>query len=179
MDLYKWKDHETRLKPGLQQRQMLRIWNRNDLWIKYAHYTVWSVLIGQNGQILQFKVDVEKCNVPCAKSISLNIRLSLQFNHCFNTIFIWFTTSYTFMSRAQVWPTIMLNHVHVLIKCGTDLPEIIQSWKSYTGKWDLPNNEKLNLGIDKLSKCFLDVWFLGPVHTWQESLLWDCGIYFA
>ncbi|MBK9734493.1 MAG: HsdR family type I site-specific deoxyribonuclease [Saprospiraceae bacterium] len=45
--------------------------------------------------------------------------------------------------------SIMPNHVHVLIKTTGDLVRIVQSWKSYTGKWALANNKKYNLGIDK------------------------------
>lgn len=43
---------------------------------------------------------------------------------------------------------IMPNHVHVLIRTKEDLPKIIQSWKSFTGKWGLKNNKKYGLGID-------------------------------
>ncbi len=43
--------------------------------------------------------------------------------------------------------SIMPNHVHVLIKTNDKLPKIIQSWKSFTGKWALKNNEKYSLGI--------------------------------
>ena len=43
--------------------------------------------------------------------------------------------------------SIMPNHVHVLIKTKDDLSKIIQSWKSFTGKWALKNNKKYNLGI--------------------------------
>src|SRR5690554_1380035 len=45
--------------------------------------------------------------------------------------------------------SIMPNHVHVLIRTDDDLPKIIQSWKSFTGKWALANNKKFNLGIEK------------------------------
>ncbi|MCH6199729.1 DUF3387 domain-containing protein [Aquiflexum sp. LQ15W] len=45
--------------------------------------------------------------------------------------------------------SIMPNHVHVLIKTNGDLVRIIQSWKSFTGKWALQNNKRFNLGIDK------------------------------
>jgi len=44
--------------------------------------------------------------------------------------------------------SIMPNHVHVLIRTTGDLVRIIQSWKSFTGKWALQNNKKFNLGID-------------------------------
>ena len=49
---------------------------------------------------------------------------------------------------------IMPNHVHVLIQTKDDLPKIIQSWKSFTGRWALANNKKFNLGIDKGAKQF-------------------------
>lgn len=48
----------------------------------------------------------------------------------------------------------MPNHVHVLIKAKSDLSKIIQSWKSFTGKWALANNKKFNLGIDSIAKEF-------------------------
>ena len=56
---------------------------------------------------------------------------------------------------------IMPNHVHVLIKANNDLSRIIQSWKSFTGRWALANNGRLRLGFPKEIKQF---W-------WAES--WD------
>ncbi len=50
--------------------------------------------------------------------------------------------------------SIMPNHVHVLIKTKSDLSKIIQSWKSFTGKWALQNNFKYKLGIAKEAKEF-------------------------
>ncbi len=50
--------------------------------------------------------------------------------------------------------SIMPNHVHVLIKTKSDLPKIVQSWKSYTGRWALANNKKFNLGIESDAKQF-------------------------
>ena len=41
----------------------------------------------------------------------------------------------------------MPNHVHVLIQAYDDLSKIVQSWKSYTGKWALQRNRTLELGI--------------------------------
>ena len=41
--------------------------------------------------------------------------------------------------------SIMPNHVHVLIKANASLPKIIQSWKSFTGKWALKNKAKLGI----------------------------------
>ena len=43
--------------------------------------------------------------------------------------------------------SIMPNHVHVLIKTKDNLSKIIQSWKSFTGKWALANNKKYHLEI--------------------------------
>jgi HsdR family type I site-specific deoxyribonuclease len=45
--------------------------------------------------------------------------------------------------------SVMPNHVHVLIKANSNLSRIIQSWKSFTGKWALANDKKYNLGIAK------------------------------
>lgn len=42
---------------------------------------------------------------------------------------------------------IMPNHVHVLIQTKFPLGRIVQSWKSYTGKWAIKNNDRLQLGI--------------------------------
>ena len=42
---------------------------------------------------------------------------------------------------------IMPNHVHVLIQPKLSLARIVQSWKSYTGKWAIKNNDNLQLGI--------------------------------
>ncbi|WP_194973826.1 HsdR family type I site-specific deoxyribonuclease [Aquiflexum lacus] len=50
--------------------------------------------------------------------------------------------------------SIMPNHVHVLIRTSGDLVRIIQSWKSFTGKWALQNNKRFNLGIDKEAAQF-------------------------
>ncbi len=50
--------------------------------------------------------------------------------------------------------SIMPNHVHVLIKTTGDLVRIIQSWKSFTGKWALANNKKYNLGLDENASAF-------------------------
>jgi HsdR family type I site-specific deoxyribonuclease len=43
--------------------------------------------------------------------------------------------------------SIMPNHVHVLIKTTGDLVRIIQSWKSFTGRWALANNKEFGFEI--------------------------------
>ena len=55
-----------------------------------------------------------------------------------------------------VW-SIMPNHVHALIWVKHDLSNIIQSWKSFTGKYGLANNMALKLVCGNLSsyQCFL------------------------
>ncbi len=42
---------------------------------------------------------------------------------------------------------IMPNHVHVLIEPRIQLGKIVQSWKSFTGRWAIARNEELGLGI--------------------------------
>jgi len=48
--------------------------------------------------------------------------------------------------RLLAW-SIMPNHVHVLIWPLADLGKIVQSWKSYTGRWALAKNAELGLGV--------------------------------
>lgn len=42
---------------------------------------------------------------------------------------------------------VMPNHVHVLIEQIVSLPKIVQSWKSYTGRWAMAHNAELGLGV--------------------------------
>jgi REP element-mobilizing transposase RayT len=42
---------------------------------------------------------------------------------------------------------VMPNHVHVLIEAAAPLAKIVQSWKSYTGRWALAQNAELGLGV--------------------------------
>ena len=49
---------------------------------------------------------------------------------------------------------IMPNHVHVLIKPKESLGKIVQSWKSYTGRWALDRNAELGLGVPSSAKSF-------------------------
>lgn len=48
----------------------------------------------------------------------------------------------------------MPNHVHVLIETKISLIKIIQTWKSFTGKKAMENNEKYHLGIPKEANTF-------------------------
>ena len=48
--------------------------------------------------------------------------------------------------RLIAW-CIMPNHVHVLIEPKGSLPKIVQSWKSFTGRWALAHNAELGLGV--------------------------------
>jgi REP element-mobilizing transposase RayT len=54
---------------------------------------------------------------------------------------------------------IMPNHVHVLIEQKISLPKILQSWKSYTGRWAMAHNAELGLGVP-------------PGHFWMREY-WD------
>lgn len=42
---------------------------------------------------------------------------------------------------------IMPNHVHILIEPHISLGKIMQSWKSFTGRWAIKNNSELELGV--------------------------------
>ncbi len=53
---------------------------------------------------------------------------------------------------------VMPNHVHVLIRPHISLGLILQSWKSYTGRWALQHNEKLGLGIQGESFWMREYW---------------------
>jgi putative transposase len=48
--------------------------------------------------------------------------------------------------RLIAW-CVMPNHVHVLIEPLASLPKIVQSWKSFTGRWALLHNAELGLGV--------------------------------
>jgi len=48
--------------------------------------------------------------------------------------------------RLLAW-CIMPNHVHVLIEPRAELGKIVQSWKSYTGRWALERRAELGLGV--------------------------------
>lgn len=50
--------------------------------------------------------------------------------------------------------SIMPNHIHTLIKTKDALGKIVQSWKSFTGRWGLNNNERLSLGIERGARRF-------------------------
>jgi REP element-mobilizing transposase RayT len=50
--------------------------------------------------------------------------------------------------------SIMPNHVHVLILTDGSLAKIVQSWKSFTGKWAMKHNRKLKLGVPSVAKQF-------------------------
>ena len=47
---------------------------------------------------------------------------------------------------------IMPNHVHVLIRAKAPLSKIVQSWKSFTGRWALAHNDELGLGIPVIDR---------------------------
>jgi putative transposase len=48
--------------------------------------------------------------------------------------------------RLLAW-CIMPNHVHVVIKPQARLARIVQSWKSFTGRWALAHKAELELGV--------------------------------
>jgi putative transposase len=53
---------------------------------------------------------------------------------------------------------VMPNHVHVLIQPHVPLAGIVQSWKSYTGRWALAHNAELELGVPGTSLWMREYW---------------------
>ena len=62
--------------------------------------------------------------------------------------------------RLLCW-CIMPNHVHILIKPEETLCKIVQSWKSYTGRWALKNSAELVLGVPRVWPYCATLRFLG------------------
>ena len=59
--------------------------------------------------------------------------------------------------RLLAW-CVMPNHVHVLMEAFAALPKIVQSWKSFTGRWALRNNAELLLGVPGNALWMRDYW---------------------
>jgi len=59
--------------------------------------------------------------------------------------------------RLIAW-CIMPNHVHVLIEPQIPLSKIVQSWKSYTGRWAMKNNDELRLGVPGKNLWMREYW---------------------
>ncbi len=59
--------------------------------------------------------------------------------------------------RLLAW-CIMPNHVHVLIEADDTLGRIVQSWKSFTGRWALQKNAELGLGVPGETFWMRDYW---------------------
>jgi len=59
--------------------------------------------------------------------------------------------------RLLAW-CIMPNHVHVLIDPQVEIKKIVQSWKSYTGRWALAYNAELGLRVPGKAFWMADYW---------------------
>ena len=59
--------------------------------------------------------------------------------------------------RLLAW-CIMPNHVHTLIEPSAPLPEIVKSWKSFTGRWALPQGAALGFRTPGKSFWMREVW---------------------
>jgi type I restriction enzyme R subunit/putative DNA methylase len=59
--------------------------------------------------------------------------------------------------RLLAW-CIMPNHVHVLIQQWISLPVIVQSWKSFSGRWAMAHNAKLELGVPGKRLWMREAW---------------------
>lgn len=52
----------------------------------------------------------------------------------------------------------MPNHVHVLMETIAPLSKIVQSWKSFTGRWALERNAELGLGVPGRALWMREYW---------------------
>jgi type I restriction enzyme R subunit/putative DNA methylase len=59
--------------------------------------------------------------------------------------------------RLFAW-CIMPNHVHVLMETKAALSKIVQSWKSFTGRWAMAKNAELGLGIPGETLWMREYW---------------------
>lgn len=59
--------------------------------------------------------------------------------------------------RLLAW-CVMPNHVHVLVEPMESLARIVQSWKSFTGRWALAHDGELGLGIPGERLWMRDYW---------------------
>jgi REP element-mobilizing transposase RayT len=59
--------------------------------------------------------------------------------------------------RLFAW-CIMPNHVHVLLETTAPLSKIVQSWKSFTGRWAMKKNAELGLGVPGESLWMREYW---------------------
>jgi putative transposase len=59
--------------------------------------------------------------------------------------------------RLCAW-CIMPNHLHVLMETHVALSKIVQSWKSFTGRWAMGKNAELGLGIPGTALWMREYW---------------------
>ena len=59
--------------------------------------------------------------------------------------------------RLFAW-CVMPNHVHVLMETIAPLSKIVQSWKSFTGRWALEKNAELGLGVPGEALWIREYW---------------------
>ena len=52
----------------------------------------------------------------------------------------------------------MPNHVHVLMETTAPLSKILQSWKSFTGRWAMEKNAELGLGVPGPALWMREYW---------------------
>ena len=52
----------------------------------------------------------------------------------------------------------MPNHVHVLMETKGALSKIVQSWKSFTGRWALDKSAELGLGVPGNALWMREYW---------------------
>ena len=59
--------------------------------------------------------------------------------------------------RLFAW-CVMPNHVHVMLETTTALSKIVQSWKSFTGRWAMEQNTELRLGVPGTALWMREYW---------------------
>ena len=73
--------------------------------------------------------------------------------------------------RLMAW-CIMPNHVHALIRPNKPLAGIVQSWKSFTGRWALAHNTELALGIPGPAFWMREYWdrYMRDEHHFHRTV---------
>ena len=73
--------------------------------------------------------------------------------------------------RLIAW-CIMSNHVHVLIEPTISLARIVQSWKSFTGRWAIAHNAELGLGVPGKHLWMREYWdrFIRNEEHFQQTV---------
>ncbi|NTW68895.1 MAG: transposase [Chlorobiaceae bacterium] len=64
---------------------------------------------------------------------------------------------------------IMPNHVHIFVEPLIELGKIVQSWKSFTGRWVMKHNAELELGVPGIVGYSHSALFFSVTGMWYIS----------